>query len=192
MTEPQPPETKKDLSVSASQATLLSFGFGIPPACILIGLYFIRWRVALNIDSNRPELFFYFFIGFVAALVLGSVIHELIHALTWVVFGHMTLKSVKFGFQWKTFTPYAHCPEAMEVGAYLLGVSMPLVLLGIMPSLIGISIGNGWLMSFGFLFTLAAGGDLVVLWLIRGVKRGQLVQDHPTQVGCYLIESPYG
>jgi hypothetical protein len=35
---------------------------------------------------------------------------------------------------------------------------------------------------------LAAGGDLMVLWLIRGVRRGQFVQDHPTQVGCYLIE----
>jgi len=91
MTEPQPLETKKDLSISANKATLLSFGFGIPPACILMGIYLLRWRVAFNIDDTRPDLFFYFFIGFIAALIFGSVIHELIHALTWVIFGHMTL-----------------------------------------------------------------------------------------------------
>lgn len=75
----------------------------------------------------------------------------------------------------------------MEVQAYRLGGIMPLLVLGILPSLIGIGIGNGWIMFFGFLFTVAAGGDLLVLWLIRDVRPGQLVEDHPTQVGCYLI-----
>ncbi len=62
-----------------------------------------------------------------------------------------------------------------------------MLVLGILPSLIGIGIGNGWIMFFGFLFTVAAGGDLLVLWLIRDVRLSQLVEDHPTQLGCYLI-----
>ena len=189
MVEPQQPLTKKDLSIPTTRAALLSIVFGLPLACILLVLYLLRWGAALNISNARPELFLYFFIGFIAALIIGSIVHELIHGLTWAFFGHQPLKAIKFGIQWQTLTPYAHCTEPMEVGAYRLGGSMPLVVLGILPALIGIGTGNCWLMFFGFLFTLAAGGDLLVLWLIRGVSRGEYVEDHPTRVGCYLIET---
>lgn len=131
----------------------------------------------------------YFIFILVFTLVLGSILHELIHGFSWAYFGHKPLNAIKFGFQWKTLTPYAHCHEPMEVQAYRLGGIMPLLVLGLLPSLIGIGSGNGWLMFFGFLFTMAAGGDLLVLWLIRDVKPGQIVEDHPTQAGCYLIET---
>ena len=29
----------------------------------------------------------------------------------------------------------------------------------------------------------------LILWLIRHLKRGTLVEDHPTRAGCYAIES---
>jgi hypothetical protein len=192
MVEPQQPITKKDLSISTTRATILSFIFGLPLACLLMGLYFWRRGVIISLNNARPISFLVFFIGFLFTLILGIVIHELIHGLTWAIAGHKPLSSIKFGFQWQTLTPYAHFRDPMEVGAYRLGGSMPLIVLGILPSLIGIGTGNGWSMFFGFIFTLAASGDLLVLWLIRGVRRGQLVQDHPTQVGCYLIETPDG
>ena len=172
-----------------TKASLLSFVFGLPLACLLIGLYLWRWGAIISLNNTRPISFLVFFIGFIAVLILGSIVHELIHGLTWAYFAHISLKAIKFGFQWQSLTPYAHCPAPMEVGAYRLGSSMPLIVLGILPSLVGILTGIGWSMFFGFIFTLAASGDMLVLWLIRGVKRGQLVQDHPTQVGCYLIES---
>ena len=175
--------------MTTTKATLLSFVFGLPIACLLMGLYLWRRGTIISLNNARPISFLVFFIGFIATLMLGIVIHELIHGLTWAYFAHKPLTVIKFGFQWQTLTPYAHCPEPMEVGAYRLGSSMPLIVLGILPSLIGVLTGNGWSMIFGFIFTLAASGDMLVLWLIRGVKRGQLVQDHPTQVGCYLIET---
>ena len=156
-------------------------------ACLLMYLYIWRWDAVLNISNARSEVFLYFIISLITTLILGSVIHELIHRFSWAFFGHKPLNAIKFGFQWQTLTPYAHCHEPMEVQAYRLGGIMPLVVLGILPSLIGIGAGNGWIMFFGFLFTVAVGGDLLVLWLIRDVRPSQLVEDHPTQVGCYLI-----
>lgn len=188
MVEPLQPVTKKDLSIPTTKATLLSFVFGLPLACLLMGLYLWRWGSIINLNSTRPISFLVFFISFLATLILGIVIHELIHGLTWAIAGHKPLSAIKFGFQWQSLTPYAHCPEPLEVNAYRLGGSMPLIVLGILPALIGIGTGNGWSMFFGFIFTLAASGDLLVLWLIRGVKPGQFVQDHPTRVGCYLME----
>ena len=192
MIDPLQPVVKKDLSMTTTKATLLSFVFGLPIACLLMGLYLWRWGAIISLNNTRPISYLVFFIGFLTTLILGIVIHELIHGLAWAIAGHKPLSAIKFGFQWQALTPYAHYRQPLEVRAYRLGVSMPLIVLGILPFLIGIVTGNGWSAFFGFIFTLAASGDVLVLWLIRGVSRGQLVQDHPTQVGCYLIETQDG
>jgi len=43
-------------------------------------------------------------------------------------------------------------------------------------------------MAFGFLYTVAASGDFLILWLIRNIKPNTHVEDHPTNAGCYVIE----
>jgi len=62
--------------------------------------------------------------------------------------------------------------------------------LGLLPSLVGIVTGNAPIMLFGLFFTFAAGGDALVLWLIRKVDPNALVEDHPTNAGCYVLEGP--
>ncbi len=189
MTESPQPITKKDLSISTAKATLWSVVFGMPLAFLLMYLYTWRWNTDLNVSIEGSADFLYFILILAAIIILGSILHELIHGFTWAYFGHKPLSAIKFGFQWKTLTPYAHCHEPMEVQAYRLGGAMPLLVMGILPALIGIFTGNGWIMFFGFLFTIGAGGDVLVLWLIRGVRSGQLVEDHPSRVGCTLIET---
>jgi hypothetical protein len=189
MTESPQSLPKKDLSIPTTKATLWSIVFSLPPAFLFIALYQGRWGIQLHISSENPTAFLYTLLFFLTIIVLGSILHELIHGFTWATFSHKPLSAIKFGFQWKTLTPYAHCREPMKIAAYRLGGFMPLLVTGILPSLIGIVTGNGWIMFYGVLFTVAAGGDMLVLWLIRGVKSGQLVEDHPSQAGCYLIES---
>ncbi|HEX5807060.1 MAG TPA: DUF3267 domain-containing protein, partial [Anaerolineales bacterium] len=115
--------------------------------------------------------------------------HELIHGISWVLFGHKPFSSVKFGFQWKTLTPYAHLKEPVKVNAYRLGAFLPGFVLGILVYSLSLVLGDGNLFLFGLLHTAAAGGDWLVLWLLRKVKSGTLVEDHPTHAGCYVIES---
>lgn len=43
-------------------------------------------------------------------------------------------------------------------------------------------------MVFRLLFMLAAGGDVLIIWLIRNVEAGKLVKDNATRAGCYIIE----
>ena len=49
-------------------------------------------------------------------------------------------------------------------------------------------LGDGNLFWFSLVHTAAAGGDWLILWLIRNVKAGSQVEDHPTNAGCYVIE----
>jgi hypothetical protein len=182
--------TRRDLSVSMGTASIYSLMIAVPLVLLLGALYAARWGVRSILDAFSIDLGN--LIAILIALVvfvLGVVVHEYIHGLAWAFFGRKPLSSIKFGFQMKTLTPYAHSTEPMEVNAYRLGAVMPALVLGILPTLIAIINGNGWLLAFGLFFTAAAGGDLLILWLIRNVKAGTLVEDHPTQAGCYVIEN---
>ena len=119
-------------------------------------------------------------------IMLGIVIHELIHGITWACFAKDGYKSIKFGVLWKMLTPYCPCKEPLNVRQYIIGAFTPAIILGFMPSLIAIIVGNLGLLIFGIFFTMAAGGDFLIINLIRKENKDDLVQDHPSEAGCYI------
>jgi len=84
------------------------------------------------------------------------------------------------------FTPYCHCKEPLKVKHYIFGAIAPAIILGIIPSVLAILIGNLKLLIFGIFFTMAAGGDILMINLIRKENMNDLVLDHPSEVGCYI------
>ena len=64
---------------------------------------------------------------------------------------------------------------------------MPGIILGIIPSIIAIVTGSLGLFIFGLFFTLAAGGDFMIVNLLRNEPKNNLVQDHPSKIGCYIF-----
>src|SRR5690606_25530349 len=118
----------------------------------------------------------------------GVLAHEALHALAWRLAGRVPAETVRLGFQWKTLTPYAHCAVPMAAGPYRIGAAVPGVVLGVLPALLGLATGSGALFLFGLLFTLAAGGDALILWLLRDVPADRLVADHPERAGCYVYD----
>jgi hypothetical protein len=124
--------------------------------------------------------------SFLPAIIIGVPAHELIHGLSWMWFGRISIQEIKFGF--KALTPYAHCKVPIRARAYRVGAFMPALLLGILPYGIGLISGSGWFTSFGLVYILAAGGDLLVLWILRGVSGEAWVEDHPYRAGCYVME----
>ena len=123
----------------------------------------------------------------VVVLVLGVVAHELLHVAAWRFAARLPKGSVRLGFTWKTLTPFAHCSVPMEARAYVIGAAAPGVILGIGPLAAGLLTGSGGVTAFGVLFTLAAGGDVLTIWVLRHVPPRRLVLDHPTRPGC-LVE----
>jgi hypothetical protein len=179
------PEKQHDYSISMLRANLAAILIMVPVAVLQFGLYFSLY--------GTQKMEFTFSLGnlllLAALLIVSSGVHELLHGLTWMIFGKQPFSAVKFAVNWKTMTPYAHLKEPLEVNAYRLGGLMPGLLLGICPFLLSLVLGNGALFWFGFLQTSAASGDWLSLWLIRRVPGGTLVADHPTRVGCTLVEA---
>ncbi len=172
---------KRDISISMAKANLFGVFLGIPTAILQVASFIgIHGNQALEAQLNPVLL---------GTLILAGIpVHELIHALAWAFFGKKPFSTIQYGFMWKTLTPYAHMKEPLEVNTYRLGAFMPGLVLGIIPFLFAIVTGSGDLLWFSLLHATAASGDWLVLWLIRAVKPGSLVEDHPTNAGCYVLE----
>lgn len=153
----------------------------IPVLLVYLGTYILIW----DFQDLRPGLFIYK-AHFVPVTLAGIVVHELLHGISWSFFVPGGLKSIRFGINWKFIAPYCHCKEPLKVRHYKIGIAMPLIVLGVCPSLAGIVSGNGAFLFFGIVFTWVAGGDIISLFMLRKLNNDTYVSDHPDKMGFYL------
>ena len=172
---------KRDLSVSMERANIVVFFIGIP----VVVLQFILFDQLHPSPDASGE---WNFLLLLLAIILGVVLHEIVHGVAWAFAGRKPWASINFGFQTKTLTPYCHITEPLEINAYRIGAVMPGLVVGVLPYIYSLMSGDTNWLWFSLVHTSAAGGDWLVLWLIRNVKPGSLVEDHPTQAGCYVLE----
>lgn len=172
-----------DRSISAELALLLLFLLGGPLVLVEWVLFSMLWgraalwdglEVVLTLRTGMP-LFF-----------AGLLTHEFVHGLTWKLVGRVPWRHIRFGFQLKKFTPFAHVTTPLPARAYRWGTVTPLLAVALLPFLIGLAYNQPASAAFGMVFTFVAGGDLAVLWTLRGVSASALVRDHPERVGCYV------
>ncbi len=108
---------RRDLSIPMANANLYSFAI-LPLVARLATVFVYLWGYGALSDGSifeRPV------VGVVAVYVIGFLViafgiaaHEAIHGLSWAYFGGKPVGAIKFGFQVKTLTPYAHCKEPIE------------------------------------------------------------------------------
>lgn len=178
-------EAKRDMSILMSEATNKSLLIAITLAVFQTVLYFSIHGFS-TIPANANIIVY----GFL--LLFGILAHELIHIFAWALFAKKSLKAFRLGFQWQSIAPYAHCKEPMDIQSYRIGSFAPGLLLGILPWLISLFTGDTLLFFYGLLYTTAAGGDFLILWILRDIKPNTLVEDHPSNAGCYIIEQNKG
>jgi len=172
-----------EYTMGLGKANLIALLLMIPILIILLSPFIWIWSYE-TFEISRKS----FIIYLLPSLLIGIVVHELLHGITWGYYSPNGMKSIKFGFKWKFLTPYCHCKEPLKVKHYRIGVAMPLLILGIIPSVIAIVIGHGALLSFGIIFTWAAGGDIIALFMLRKLDNDINVSDHPKEMGFYIDE----
>ncbi|MEL6525316.1 MAG: DUF3267 domain-containing protein [Chloroflexota bacterium] len=174
---------KLDKSVSLTTANIVTMVLAIPLLAIFVPLFIFIWdteRLSAGTDAmtTYPLIAISLFIG-------GIVVHELLHGITWQALSGKW-DAVKYGFKWTALAPYAHMKARISAGQYRVGVWMPGMVVGVLPLVISLIIGNGAMFWFGMLFTWAAGGDAIIWWLLRDVPNDAEVEDHPSRAGCYV------
>jgi len=175
---------KKEITMDAGEANVKALVF-IPPILFIFGLpYALIWgnKIANGfMDVALNGIFLTLLV-----LFLGVILHELIHGLFWSFFLKNGFRSIKFGVMWKFLTPYCHSKEPLKLKHYRIGAIMPAIILGFLPALISLYTGNFGLFIFGVFFSIAAGGDLLMIWILYHENRNIWVQDHPDKIGCFV------
>ena len=178
---------KTDLTISIVKANLFVFLLAIP--VVAIGVLLFAWKNPISLLMPSPHGSLLFFVLFFVLVV----VHELIHGLTWSLYAEHHFKDIEFGFMKEYLTPYCTCTTPLLKSHYIMGALMPCVVLGILPTAIGILLGSHLLFWIGIVMILAAGGDIMIVIKVLAYKSQRdskeiLVYDHPTQAGSVIFE----
>lgn len=147
---------------------------------ILFGLpFYFLWH---------PDILFswYRILIFTMLFIVGIVLHELIHGLFFGLFAESGFRSIRFGVLWEYLTPYCHCNAPLKLRHYMVGAVMPGILIGVFPAIASLFNGSLMLLILGVIFISAAAGDFMVMWILRKESMESLVQDHPSEPGCFI------
>lgn len=177
--------TKLDRTISMGRANLLGIALTFPALFLPFGLFIFIWggkRFMSGVENLLQHP-----LAMMAGLLLLTILHELIHGLTWQWTSGLSRQDIHYGFKWKTLTPYAHVKKPIDIRAYRWGGAMPGILTGLLPAVTGLIIGSGVVYLVGVAMTTASVGDMMVLWLLRKDKSPALVEDHPSRAGCYVL-----
>jgi len=124
---------------------------------------------------------------FFAVQLLGFVVHELIHGIFSILFTK-DIKSVKFGISPKQMMFYCHCLKPLYVNHYLIMVVAPFIIMGLIPFVLGLYLDNLFVIFFGYVFSVAAIGDLYIIYLILKNYQKKYIQDSASDIGGEYIE----
>lgn len=175
---------RKEYTMGFVEANLYALLLAIPIVIIALVPYILIWGFDYWYNTKTE----FFSSNFIIILIVGIVIHELLHGLIWGYFAEKGYKSIKYGISWKVLTPYCHCKEPLKVKHYRIGGIMPLIVLGILPLIVAFAIGDKTFLSIGVFFTIAAGGDIMAIYMLRNLDKETYISDHPRKMGFYVEE----
>jgi hypothetical protein len=185
---------RRELTMTAGEANLRALVFVIP-VILLLGLpFYFLWLRDFTLEKligfyqNNRNIISFGILWMLIILFAGIILHELIHGLTFLFFCKNGFKSIEFGIMWKYLAPYCHCKEPLPIRPYIIGALMPAIVLGFIPAGYGLLAGKFIPLVFGMIFSIASGGDFLIVWLLRGQPKDSLVLDHESKVGCYILE----
>lgn len=169
-------------TISMLKANVLSVVFLLVFGALCGLAFHAIWGIGnLDISSER---FLRYDLFFIVGMVVGIVVHELVHGLTWILLTRKGFRHLSFGLM--LGGAYCHIDVPMCKRHYVIGALMPLFLIGIVPLLVAFCIGSLLWLLLGVIFVVTAIGDIMIVWTIRKEPADALVYDHPSEGGCYV------
>ena len=126
-------------------------------------------------------------VALVVAYLVSLPLHEALHLLGYRRIGRAPREAVSVRMH--GLVAYARCAVPLRAAAYRAAVALPGLALGVLPFVLGLSLGHGWLAAFGAFLTGGAVGDARVLWTLRAVPGDALVLFRP-DLGAFEVTPP--
>ena len=102
-----------------------------------------------------------------------GILHELIHYAS--IQRIVSREDLEIHFSWKTITPFVYYKKPLRADTYRIFVSAPIIVLGLLPMIIGLSIGNEWFTIYGAIGVAIGMGDIIELVKTMRVPKNQLI-----------------
>jgi hypothetical protein len=180
--------TKRELTIEIGEASMLILKASVP---IFIGFllpFIVFWHNDMTFSSVISSLTGW---KFFVVVVLGIPVHELLHALFFLISTHGKLSSIRFGIMREYLTPYCHCSQPMKIRAYMIAAAAPGVILGLIPVFVSYFNVRLDFLVFGIFYILSAGGDFLMIWMLRNEPRSKYVLDHAEKAGCWVFDEKF-
>ena len=177
---------KSDLTMTVLSANLYAFLICIPICLLFVIPFIVLSSGQAHFDFQDSK-----YLLTLGAFIVSIVIHELIHGFFFGIFAKSHFKVIEFGVKWKALTPYCTCLEPVKKGQYLISCMMPGLILGIIPAIVSLFTKDTYLLLFGCLSILGAGGDFLIcikLLFHKTKSKDVLYWDHPYKVGLMVLE----
>ena len=175
----------KNIIINTQQAKYL---------CLLIMLPFMALAFWIYYHVNGFDLDC-LSLGFVVALIVLisclTILHELIHGITWGLFAKKHFHSIDFGIIWSSFSPYCTCSEPLKKWQYLLGTAMPTLVLGGGSAVAAVMTNQLLIFLLAEYMIASGGGDFLIV--LKGMlhhtdKQESVYCDHPYECGFVVFE----
>lgn len=176
-----------ELTIGIVKANIVALLSAVPIVIIAVFLFFVR-NGAISFDMDN---YWRGYIIFIVSFIVLIVVHELIHGVTWGILSGRHFKDIEFGFIKEYLTPYCTCSTPLNKPKYITGALMPLLILGIIPTIAAIFMNSFLLLIIGLVMVMAAGGDVMIVCKLLSYKSASkdiLIYDHPTQGGSVVFE----
>jgi hypothetical protein len=120
----------------------------------------------------------------ISILVAFLLVHEMIHGIYWSKY-----TDAKINVILKSLYRVCYCDEPIKIKNYIIGLIMPAVILGMIPLIIGMIIGNIIVFGFGILFIVVGADDFMVIYLLRKENKNNWVKDMDKTIG-FIVYIP--
>ncbi|MBP0960416.1 MAG: DUF3267 domain-containing protein [Oscillospiraceae bacterium] len=170
-------------TISALAGNVLGVLSAVPFAIIFFLLFSLDYE---NVEFTQLN-----FGLLLLLLIVFTVLHELIHGVTWAFLSKGGWKSISFGVILSYLTPYCTCNKPMKKYQMIIGSLMPTIILGFIPAIIACIINSYFLFIISVVMILCGGGDFLItfkLLLYKSSSEDTLFIDHPYELGTAVFE----
>ena len=192
MTDEFVPENfeKIELKLDQTKATLFQLAFWAAIVLVFGTLFFLVQPItpaelfATMRPSSVTEALQRFGVVLVIAIV-GIIVHELLHAAFYLPYTKHGFKSLKIGFKLPSHA-YCECTEIIRTSQAIVSLMAPTVILGVMPAIVAIIIGNACLLLFGIFFTVAGAADTQIFLQLFKERKTTWFEDKASILKFYV------
>jgi hypothetical protein len=186
--------TKEKIYFNMLWANIFAIIVFVVFATICGGSFYLIWHERINFSINEEMaargkiiLVLKNIAVVLVPILVGCVLHELIHGLFYTFFAKNRFKSIRFGIKPKYGIAYCMCTELIKIKHVIICAAMPTIILGFIPAVFSLIVGSLFWLLFGVMFISAGAGDFLIIVRLLKENKEDYALDTLGEVNCTNI-----